>query len=169
MNYPFQKSIFPLPHQAGIALGSNLGKSDLILRETIKKLKELHHEDPKTFLVSSFYKTVPVNCPPDSPDFLNAVVQLETSLSSHDLIVFLQKMEADAGRTLPRFKNTPRTLDLDLLYHGTNILNSDLLTLPHPLILEREFVLRPLSEIAPNLILPGWAKTTKEYLLNFIK
>ena len=160
-------SRFPLPTQAGIALGSNLGNSSDILRGVIMRLQELHLGSADNFLVSSLYKTTPVNCPPHSPDFLNAVVQLETSLSSYDLIDVLQQMEAESGRTLPRIQNTPRTLDLDLLYHGTNTLNTDLLVLPHPRILEREFVLKPLSEISPDLILPGWQKTAEKYLLNF--
>ncbi len=157
---------FPLSSQAGISLGSNLGESDLILQNTIGQLQKLHMGDSSAFLVSSFYKTAPVNCPPESPDFLNAVVQLETSLSSNQLIQVLQKLEAEAGRPLPRIKNSPRTLDLDLLYHGTSILTTDLLILPHPKILERDFVLKPLSEIAPNLTLPGWEKTAQKYLLN---
>lgn len=157
---------FPSPMQAGIALGSNLGNSQQIFEQAIKQLLELHQGSSDRFLVSSFYETLPVNCPPHSPNFLNAIIQLETSLSSYDLIGFLQKIEAEAGRTLPRIQNTPRTLDLDLLYHGTNILTTDLLTLPHPRILEREFVLKPLSEIAPHFILPGWKKTAKEYLLD---
>jgi 2-amino-4-hydroxy-6-hydroxymethyldihydropteridine diphosphokinase len=157
---------FPSPMQAGIALGSNLGNSRQIFEQAIKQLLEIHEGSPYSFLVSSFYETLPVNCPPHSPNFLNAVIQLGTSLSSCDLITFLQKIEAKAGRALPRIQNTPRTLDLDLLYHGTNTLTTDLLTLPHPRILEREFVLRPLSEIAPHFILPGWEKGAKEYLLD---
>ncbi|MBX9577595.1 MAG: 2-amino-4-hydroxy-6-hydroxymethyldihydropteridine diphosphokinase [Alphaproteobacteria bacterium] len=160
---------FPGPTQAGIALGSNLGDSNLIFSKAITRLQEIHLGPPSTFLVSSLYKTAPLNCPPNSPDFLNAVIQLETSLSSYDLIGFLQKIEAEAGRTLPRIQNTPRTLDLDLLYHGTNILTTDLLTLPHPRVLEREFVLGPLSEMVPHFILPGWKKTAQEYLLDLKK
>lgn len=157
---------FPLPSQAGISLGSNLGESDLILRNAIAQLQKLHSGHPSTFLLSSFYNTAPVNCPIGSPNFLNAVVQLETSLSSNQLIEFLQELEAAEGRPLPRIKNSPRRLDLDLLYHGTSALTTDFLILPHPKILEREFVLKPLSEIAPNLTLPGWDKTAEEYLLN---
>ena len=157
---------FSLPTKAGIALGSNLGNSRQIFEQAIQQLLEIHKGAPDAFLVSSFYETLPVNCPPNSPDFLNAVIQLETSLCSYDLIGFLQKIEAEAGRALPRIQNTPRTLDLDLLYHGTNILTTDLLTLPHPRILEREFVLGPLSEIVPHFILPGWKKTAQEYLLD---
>jgi 2-amino-4-hydroxy-6-hydroxymethyldihydropteridine diphosphokinase len=155
----------PSPTQAGIGLGSNLGNSDLIFRRALHRLQELHLGSKESFLISSFYKTAPVDCSPDSPDFLNAVVQLETSLSSYDLIDFLQKIESDSGRPWERIKNSPRTLDLDLLYHGSIVLNTDRLILPHPKILEREFVLRPLSDIAPHLILPGWEKAAKEYLL----
>lgn len=163
---PYHQFNLPEPTQAGIALGSNLGNSRQIFKQAIKQILEIHKGSPNAFLVSSFYETLPVNCPPHSPNFLNAVIQLETSLSSYDLIDFLQKIEAEAGRTLPRIQNTPRTLDLDLLYHGTNTLTTDLLTLPHPRILEREFVLRPLSEIVPHFSLPAWKKTAQEYLLD---
>lgn len=155
---------FPLPTQAGIALGSNLGDNKLILQKTIDQLQKLHTGPHNAFLVSSFYKTTPIGCSPDSPDFLNAAVQLETSLSAHDLMEYLQNLEAAAGRPLHRIKNSPRTLDLDLLYHGTTILTTELLVLPHPKILERDFVLAPLVEISPYLTLPGWKKTAKKYL-----
>ncbi len=159
---------FPSAVQAGIALGSNLGNSRKIFEQAIQQLNKIHNGLPDAFLVSSFYETIPVNCPPNSPNFLNAVIQLETSLSSYDLINFLQKIEAESGRPLPRIQNAPRTLDLDLLYHGTSTLATERLTLPHPRILEREFVLKPLSEIAPFFTLPGWRKNAKEYLLDSI-
>ncbi len=156
---------FPLPNQVGISLGSNLGESNSILRQAISQLQKFHIGPEETFLVSSFYKTAPVDCSPSSPDFLNAVIQLETPLSSYKLIELLQQLEVEAGRPLQRVKNTPRTLDLDFLYHGMTLLTTDRLILPHPKIIEREFVLRPLSEIAPDLTLPGWKKTARENLL----
>lgn len=159
-------SYFPLPTQAGIALGSNLGDSKSILKRAIDQLQKIHISHHSAFLVSSFYKTAPIGCPPDSPDFLNAVVQLETSLSPYNLIEYLQSLETAADRPRHRIKNTPRTLDLDLLYHGTTILKTELLVLPHPRILGRDFVLKPLVEISPFLTLLGWKKTAKEYLFN---
>lgn len=155
----------PLPTQAGIALGSNLGDSTTLLQQAIKQLQDLHIGPPQSFLLSSLYKTSPVDCPPGTPDFLNAVVQLESSLSPEELLLHLQSMEAKTGRHLPRTKNTPRTLDLDLLYFGTITQMTELLELPHPRICQREFVLRPLAEIAPNILLPGWEESAENYLL----
>ncbi|MBX9742539.1 MAG: 2-amino-4-hydroxy-6-hydroxymethyldihydropteridine diphosphokinase [Chthoniobacterales bacterium] len=121
-----------------------------------------------SFLVSSFYKTDPINCPPNSPYFINAVVQLETTHPPLLLLKLLQELEIDSGRPALREKNTPRTLDLDLLYYGSTILATPELELPHPRIHERLFVLEPLAEICPDLKLPTWDKTVNEYLL-FIK
>ncbi len=154
---------------AGIALGSNLGDSDHILNEAIKHLKNIHQGPATSFLSSTFYKTAPVDCPPGSPFFLNAVIQINTSFSPRELFRFLQKMEQASGRFSPHPKNAPRTLDLDLLYCDTIILASSELELPHPRIQKRSFVLIPLSEILPNIILPGWEKTAQEYLCDINK
>jgi len=98
---------------------------------------------------SSLYRTAPVDA--TGPDFINAVVQLETALDPHALLAELHRLEAVAGRERP-YRNAPRTLDLDLLRHGDAVMESETLTLPHPRMNERAFVLLPLAEIAPDQV-----------------
>jgi 2-amino-4-hydroxy-6-hydroxymethyldihydropteridine diphosphokinase len=148
----------------GIALGSNLGESEAILTRSIQALQKIHHGELTAFLTSSFYTTTPVDCPPKSPFFLNAVIQLETSIAPLDVLDFLQSMEREAGRPCSRPYHAPRTLDLDLLYYNSMTILAPRLQVPHPRIRERLFVLRPLVEINPHLILPGWQKTAEQYL-----
>jgi len=148
--------------RAGIALGSNLGDRDAILKEAINHLKDLHESGK--FLLSGLHETVPMDCPPGSPLFLNAVVELESSLTPMELLRRLQSIEVAAGRPKNHGINQPRTLDLDLLYCDEMALCLPELKLPHPRITERLFVLTPLVEIRPNLRLPGWHKTCHEYL-----
>src|SRR3990167_627019 len=150
--------------KAGIALGSNLGESKRVLAQAIEELKKIHTGAASSFLVSSFHETDPVDCPPHSPRFLNAVVQLETELSPNALIKILQRIELDSGRPALHSLNAPRTLDLDLLYCDTITLSTPQLILPHPRMFERLFVLAPLAEIAPELILPGKNQTVFEHL-----
>ncbi len=149
--------------RAGIALGSNLGDRNAILKEAISHLQSLHEEGE--FLVSSLHETEPIDCPPGSPLFLNAVVELETSLDPVILLRRLQSLEMASGRPEYRGINEPRSLDLDLLYCDGMSLRISGLELPHPRISERSFVLTPLAEIRPDLQLPGWSHTCLEYLL----
>ena len=149
---------------AGIALGSNLGDSKEVLLQAIEGLKKLHEGSPSSFLISSFHQTEPVDCPPGSPSFLNAVIQLETSLAPEVLLEILQKMEVAVGRPSPHAFHAPRILDLDFLYYGSLEFVSPVLEVPHPRIRERLFVLAPLAEIIPDLQLPKWEKTAGEYL-----
>lgn len=106
---------------------------------------------PRTRLVarSSLYRSAPFEA--QGPDFINAVVELHTGLAPLALLAELQRLEAGAGRERP-YRNAPRTLDLDLLRHGDTTMQSDVLTLPHPRLGERAFVLLPLAEIAPALV-----------------
>jgi 2-amino-4-hydroxy-6-hydroxymethyldihydropteridine diphosphokinase len=148
--------------RAGIALGSNLGGREAILSDAIGHLREIHeHGD---FLLSSLHETEPMDCPPGSPLFLNGVVELETSLSPLELLHKCQNLEIAAGRPRNHGTNEPRHLDLDLLYCDGITLRLPELELPHPRITERLFVLAPLSEILPNLQLPGWDRSCCEYL-----
>ena len=149
--------------RAGIALGSNLGDRHTLLNEAVEKLRSLHEQGP--FLLSSYYETEPLDCPPDSPHFLNAVVELETSLPPLELLDRLQSLEVGAGRRKARVFHEPRTLDLDILYYEGEISHAPNLQLPHPRITERLFVLQPLAEIRPDLIRPGWSMSCLEYLL----
>lgn len=149
--------------RAGIALGSNLGNRHAHLTEAILQLRKLHERGE--FLCSSCHETKPLDCPPESTAFLNVVIELETSLQPLPLLDKLFSLEIDAGRMRNHAYHAPRTLDLDLLYCDNMTLKSELLEIPHPRIRERYFVLKPLSEIRPNLRLSGWSKTCREYLL----
>jgi len=133
--------------QAFVAIGANLGDARETVERAIADLATL----PKTRLVacSSLYKTAPVDA--TGPDFVNAVVQLETALDPHALLAELHRLEAVAGRERP-YRNAPRTLDLDLLRHGDAVMETETLTLPHPRMNERAFVLLPLAEIAPDQV-----------------
>ena len=135
---------------AYVGLGSNLEDP---ARQVETALQELDHL-PHTRLVrrSSLYRTAPVGYA-DQPDFINAVAQLETGLPADRLLDELQALEARHGRRRS-FPNAPRTLDLDLLLFGDLVLQTERLTLPHPRMRERAFVLEPLREIAPDLELP---------------
>ena len=128
-------------------LGSNLGDSRLQLQSAILSLSRL----PDTLLVrqSSFYRSSPFQA--DGPDYLNAVVHLQTRLNACDLLRAFQDIENLAGRERPYF-NAPRTLDIDLLLYGDGIIQSPWLQVPHPRLRERTFVLLPLHEIAPQWV-----------------
>ena len=132
---------------AFVGLGANLGEARATVDRAIEHLAAL----PRTCLTarSSLYRSAPVDA--TGPDFINAVVALETSLSPEALLVEMQRIEQGAGRERP-YRNAPRTLDLDLLHHGDTRLNSSTLTLPHPRLAERAFVLLPLAEIAPTRV-----------------
>ena len=129
---------------AYVAIGANLGDAEATVRQAIDDLAAL----PRTRLAarSSLYRSAPFEA--QGPDFINAVVELQTALAPLALLAELQRLEASAGRERP-YRNAPRTLDLDLLLHGDTVMHDPVLTLPHPRMNERAFVLRPLAEIAP--------------------
>lgn len=133
---------------AYVALGANLGDAAQILHTVLAQLNTL----PTTQLLtqSSFYKSPPFGEKADGPDYVNAVACLSTSLSPHALLDELQKLEQLHGRER-QYQNAPRTLDLDVLLHGDKILSDERLTIPHPRMTERAFVLLPLSEISADL------------------
>jgi 2-amino-4-hydroxy-6-hydroxymethyldihydropteridine diphosphokinase len=135
---------------AYVGLGSNLADPARQVETALQELDGLPH----TRLVkrSSLYRTKPVGYA-DQPDFINAVAQLETGLPAERLLDELQALEVRHGRERS-FPNAPRTLDLDLLLFGKLVLRTDRLTVPHPRMKERAFVLDPLREIAPDLELP---------------
>jgi 2-amino-4-hydroxy-6-hydroxymethyldihydropteridine diphosphokinase len=130
--------------RAFVALGANLGDAQATLRFALNELGRL----PQTTLVqsSSFYRTAPVES--SGPDYINAVAELRTTLGPYELLAALQRIEQLAGRERP-YRNAPRTLDLDLLLYGELQQDDPVLTLPHPRMYERAFVLVPLAEIAP--------------------
>jgi 2-amino-4-hydroxy-6-hydroxymethyldihydropteridine diphosphokinase len=138
--------------RAYIALGSNLGDSKKQLQDAIAALAELPHT--QLLARSHFYRTPPWGVA-NQPDFLNAVIVLETPLLPHDLLDALLDIERAAGRERNGERWGPRTLDLDLLHVAGRTVNDERLTLPHPHIAERAFVLLPLNELAPDLDIPG--------------
>ena len=151
-------------HSAGatayIGLGSNLGDREATLRSAIAAQRQLGSVDA----ISSFYETAPVGTV-EQPDFLNAVVALQTTLPPEELMAALLRIEQDHGRdrsaSVPK---GPRTLDLDLLSYGDVVMETPTLTLPHPSLAERRFVLVPLAEIAPRWRHSVSGKTAAELL-----
>jgi 2-amino-4-hydroxy-6-hydroxymethyldihydropteridine diphosphokinase len=144
-----------------VALGSNLGDSAGILRGAMERLKAWPKGIARS---SSLWRTVPVDCPPGSPPFLNAVVGWVRSPDDNPeaLLESLQALEHEFGRQVKEVRNAARRLDLDLIACGTEIRRQAQLILPHPRAAERAFVLYPLSEILPDLILPGQERTVRE-------
>jgi len=138
------------PADAYVGLGSNLGDRAAEIERALGEIAAL----PSTTIVarSSLYRSPPLAA--SGGEYLNAVVQLRTGLAPLALLHALQAIERAHGRERP-FANAPRTLDLDLLLHGDAVLESSALTLPHPRLHERAFVLAPLAEIAPDLVVPG--------------
>ena len=131
---------------AYVALGANLGDALATVRQAMETLSSL--PGVHVSRCSSLYRSAPVGS--SGPDYVNAVVQISTTLSAPDLLLSLQAIEQAAGRERP-YRNAPRTLDLDLLTYGDARIDSACLTLPHPRMMQRAFVLLPLMEIAPQL------------------
>lgn len=148
---------------AYIAMGSNLGDSAGILRQAAVELGTLSQAP---LVRSSIWKTSPVDCPPGSPSFLNAMVGLVplAGETPESLLAKLQQVEREFGRREKTVLNEPRPLDLDLVAFGIERRCTRELTLPHPRAHLRRFVLQPLSEIAPGLVLPGQARSVAELL-----
>lgn len=132
---------------AWIGLGANLGDARATLRLAVQRLAEL----PQTRLqqVSGLYRSAPVDA--GGPDYLNAVAWVQTRLSALALLQALQALEAQAGRERP-YRNAPRTLDLDVLLYGSERIDLPELTVPHPRMQQRAFVLLPLAELAPQRV-----------------
>lgn len=137
------------PTRCYIGLGANLGDALATLRQAADVLAGL----PRSRLValSSPYRTAPIES--SGPDYFNAVAALDTELSPQELIGKLQELETAYGRERP-YRNAPRTLDLDILLFGELVLHEPGLTLPHPRLHERAFVLHPLLELVPALVHP---------------
>lgn len=139
-----------MSHIAYIGIGSNLGNALENVRNAIDLLRKI----PETTLdaSSSLYQTAPVDA--SGEDYINAVIRLKTGLAPDTLLKELWQIENLFGRKRP-FKNAPRTLDLDILLYDTDDIRTEHLTVPHPRMTERAFVLVPLHEIAPELHIPG--------------
>lgn len=138
----------------GIALGSNLGDRRANLEQGVSHLLQ---RIPQSQLLAgaSLYETEPVDCAPGTQAFLNSVIELQAPLTPAELHAHLVAVESLMGRPAERAHHAPRTLDLDLLYAGDYVSLDPVLTVPHPRLHLRRFVLRPLVEIRPQLRLPG--------------
>lgn len=146
---------------AYIALGSNLGDRQSNIGIALQKIAAL--AETRAVGTSRFLDNPAVGGPSDSPPFLNAVTQIETSLSPKQLLRKLLEIEQSLGRER-REKWGPRTIDLDLLLYGNETIVTDELTVPHPRMHERRFVLIPLGELSPQLIIPGQTKSIRQLL-----
>jgi 2-amino-4-hydroxy-6-hydroxymethyldihydropteridine diphosphokinase len=154
-----------MPEQilAIIALGSNQGDAQQNVLRAIERLREM---STRPLLKSALRETSPVDCPPNSPRFVNAVVGLipHERETPESLLQRLQQLEIEFGRQPKKVLNEPRRLDLDLIAFGDQVRATPELTLPHPRAHLRRFVLEPLAEICPNLVLPGQNKNVKQLL-----
>jgi 2-amino-4-hydroxy-6-hydroxymethyldihydropteridine diphosphokinase len=139
--------------RAGVALGSNLGERLANLRNARKDIAALAGALPP-LRSSAIYETEPVGCEKGAAKFLNAAIEIGYSGEADDLLRELAAIEKNLGRPASHARNVSRTIDLDLLYFGDAMIQTAGLQLPHPRIGEREFVLRPLADIRPDLVLP---------------
>ena len=138
--------------RAYVGLGANLGDRERRLREAVDALAA--EEGIEVVAVSTLRETEPVGVG-EQPRFLNGVVVLDTTLTARELLARLLAIEQRFGRVRTPGEHGPRTLDLDLLLYGDEVIDEQGLTVPHPRLHERRFVLEPLAELAPGLVVPG--------------
>jgi len=143
--------------RAFVGLGANLGDPVVQVTRALAALAEL--DDTRVVRTSSLYQTAPMGHA-DQPDYINAVVLLDTGLAPRALLDCLQGIERAAGRERS-FRNAPRVLDLDLLLYGDRVIAAPGLVVPHPRMHERAFVLAPLLEIAPEAVVPGHGRAAE--------
>jgi len=148
------------PVVATVGLGANLGNPLAALAGAIASLAAL--DGVKLVAQSAFYRSAPIDS--SGPDYVNAVVQLQTTFTAPELLAQLQTIEQGAGRERP-YRNAPRTLDLDILLFGDASIQSPSLTVPHPRMWQRAFVLLPLAEIAPALVSAALLDSVKDQAL----
>jgi len=149
---------YPIPTIAYIGVGSNVGDREANCRKAF----ELLADTGRVISVSSMYRTEPVGYK-EQEDFINAVVSIETDLSARELLDACRAIEGRLGRKRT-LRWGPRTIDLDILLYGDQIMNQPHLVIPHPLMTTRKFVLVPLVEIAPEVMHPVLHKTAEQLL-----
>jgi 2-amino-4-hydroxy-6-hydroxymethyldihydropteridine diphosphokinase len=149
--------------RTAVALGSNLGDRLENLRAARRAITDLVNVKPP-ILSSTIYETEPVDCEPGANKFLNAVVEFDYKGDPRRLLEQLIRIEEALGRTRDHPKNVSRTIDIDLLYCGDSNIEDQRLQLPHPRLDLRKFVLEPLADIRPGLILPRRTKTVSQLL-----
>lgn len=154
--------------EVAIALGANLGNP----LEAFISAREHFQNDcavGDSWEQSSLYETAPVDCPEGSPPYMNAVILFQYNGTAEELLHSCKKLEKESGRPTDGAtgeKNLPRTLDADILYLGTEITDFPHLIIPHPRMRERRFVLEPLAEVRPDLMLPGDRVSVIKHLMN---
>ena len=148
---------------AFVSFGSNQGDSRQLFAAACDFLQTL---SDFPILKSSLWRSAPIDCPPGSPDFLNAVLAFKPrpNETPESLLNRLLLFERKTGRSPSAVRNAPRTIDLDLIAFGTERRRTAELILPHPRATQRRFVLEPLAELAPDLILPGESRTVSQLL-----
>jgi 2-amino-4-hydroxy-6-hydroxymethyldihydropteridine diphosphokinase len=149
--------------KVGVALGSNLGDR----LQNLQAARQAIAGVPgviSPILSSSVYETEPVDCEPDAAQFLNAVLEFDYDGAPVDLLRHLKQIETKLGRPRNHERNVSRNIDIDLLYFGDMTINNKELRLPHPRMHLRRFVLQPLADVRPNLVLPNQTKTVRELL-----
>ncbi|MGB0774877.1 MAG: 2-amino-4-hydroxy-6-hydroxymethyldihydropteridine diphosphokinase [Akkermansiaceae bacterium] len=149
--------------RVGIALGSNLGNRLTHLQVARDMLCQLMPADAN-YMVAPVYQSEPVNCPPDSPDFFNTVLEIDYIGTPYELLEYTQGIEFHLGRDTVYQTNAPRIIDVDILYFGGETLTDSILNIPHPEMTERRFVLQPLADIRPDMHLPGDSASISEHL-----
>ena len=140
--------------RAGIALGSNIGQRLANLQAAVEHLRRIARPGD-ALLQAPVYQTAPVDCTAGSPDFYNTVIEIGYDGTPPDLLQHTQAIESELGRTRDTERHAPRPIDIDLLYFGNTLHATGGLCLPHPRLTRRRFVLQPLADIRPDLILPG--------------
>lgn len=149
--------------RVGVALGSNIGDRLGNLQAARVALEQMAVANTP-FLASAIYATAPIDCEEGAAEFLNAVIEFEYGDVPPALLARLKALEVSLGRPPEHRRNVSRAIDLDLLYAGGTEMREGDLKLPHPRMTARRFVLEPLAEILPDLILPGEKKTVSELL-----
>ena len=151
------------PPSVFVALGSNMGDARAHVRDAMERLQQL---SGKPLRKSSLWLTAPVDCPPGSDLFVNAVVGLAplAGETPETLLLKLRALEKEFGRQPKKVLNEPRPLDLDLIAFGGEVRSTEELKVPHPRAHLRAFVLQPLAEIAPAFILPGFDKNVTQMM-----
>jgi dihydroneopterin aldolase/2-amino-4-hydroxy-6-hydroxymethyldihydropteridine diphosphokinase len=144
---------------AYLAIGSNIGERESNCEEAVLRLDSLG--EIKVIERSAFYETSPVGGPPQK-DYFNGVIKVETTLSPRDCLEAVKNIEKEMGREPSGERNSPRVIDLDILFYDDLEMKTDELTIPHVRMHERHFVLKGLAEIAPNIVHPVLGKTVKE-------
>jgi len=153
-------------NKIAIALGGNLGDSAEIFCNAIAKLSQNGVENIK---MSGLFHSKAENCPPDSPDFINAALIGVWAASAEKLLQLCQSLEIAAGRPGNHDFNAPRTLDLDIILFGDELINTENLQIPHPRAASRLFVLQPLATLAPDWIFPDSGKSVEQILESYKK